>query len=188
MSEPGPCGGASVTFQPDRPSDVYAVNRSVSALAIEHTDCVFSHWTGDLAGSENRGAMLVSEDRWISAIFYPTVTAYCSPSDAGSDELAPQSSNNPKGRVPRACPWGNGNSPAGRQAKPVIKKRHEICPWVSTGSTAETEVDTSAEATKGYCFVTSEGGDASGSDRSITKAVDVQKTVTARSVGQSASH
>jgi len=43
-----------------------------------------------------------------------------------------ESSNNPKGRVPRACPWGNENSPVGRQAKLVIKKCHGLCPWVST--------------------------------------------------------
>ena len=35
-------------------------------------------------------------------------------------------SNNPKGRVPRACPWGNENSPVGRQAKLVIKKCHGL--------------------------------------------------------------
>ena len=35
-------------------------------------------------------------------------------------------SNNPKGRVPRACPWGNENSPVGRQAKLAIKKCHGL--------------------------------------------------------------
>jgi hypothetical protein len=30
------------------------------------------------------------------------------------------------------CPWGNENSPVGRQAKLVIKKCHGLCPWVST--------------------------------------------------------
>ena len=41
-------------------------------------------------------------------------------------ERARNTSNNPKGRVPRACPWGNENSPVGRQAKLVIKKCHGL--------------------------------------------------------------
>ena len=40
--------------------------------------------------------------------------------------VPPLSSNNPKGRVPRACPWGNENSPVGRQAKLAIKKCHGL--------------------------------------------------------------
>jgi len=41
-------------------------------------------------------------------------------------------SSNPKGRVPRACPWGNENSPVGHQAK--LACHQEVpwaCPWVS---------------------------------------------------------
>jgi folylpolyglutamate synthase/dihydropteroate synthase len=46
---------------------------------------------------------------------------------------ASRSSNNPEGRVPRACPWVNVKAPVGRRAKLVsciLVPRHK--PWVST--------------------------------------------------------
>ena len=88
-----PNGGGSVVFQPDQPADGYPVNQSTSVLATAQTGYVFSHWTGDLAGSDNPRTILVSDNKVISALFNPTVTVHCSPSEAGSVDLEPQSSN-----------------------------------------------------------------------------------------------
>jgi uncharacterized repeat protein (TIGR02543 family) len=89
-----PSGGGSVRFQSAQTSDGYAVNQSISVLAVAQTGYVFSRWMGDLAGSENPRTILVSEDKSITAIFNPTVTVYCSPSEAGSVALEPAQSIN----------------------------------------------------------------------------------------------
>ena len=39
---------------------------------------------------------------------------------------------NPKGRVPRACPWVNVKSPEGRRAKLEMEKVPLVYPWDST--------------------------------------------------------
>jgi hypothetical protein len=142
-----PTGGGSVLFQPDQPADGYPVNQSIAVLAATQSGYVFSRWTGDLAGSENPRTMLVSDNKAITAIFNPTVTVYCSPSEAGSVDLEPESPN---------------------------------------GYSAGTQVAISARATKGYRFSSWEG-DASGSDGSVTIAVNGPKTITARFVEQSPS-
>jgi uncharacterized repeat protein (TIGR02543 family) len=88
-----PNGAGSVRFQPAQPSGGYSVNQSVSVLSVAQTGYVFFRWMGDLAGSENPRTLLVGEDKSIIAIFNPTVTVYCSPSEGGAVALEPQSSN-----------------------------------------------------------------------------------------------
>lgn len=90
ISEPG--GGGSVRLYPAQPSDGYPVNQGVSASAEAQTGYIFSRWTGDLAGSESPRAILVNEDKSFTAIFNPTVTGYCSPSEGGSVLVGPESS------------------------------------------------------------------------------------------------
>jgi uncharacterized repeat protein (TIGR02543 family) len=89
-----PSGGGSVRLQPDQPSGGYLVNQTVSVFAVAEEGYVFSRWTGDLAGNGNPRTLLVGEDKSITAVFNPTVTTYCSPSEAGSVALEPAQSIN----------------------------------------------------------------------------------------------
>ena len=142
-----PSGGGSVRFQPNQPQSGYSVNQSVTVFAEAQTGYVFSHWTGDLLGNDNFRALLVSAEKSITAVFRPTITPYCSPYDAGSIALEPESSN---------------------------------------GYATGTEVTITAEAAKGYRFVSWQG-DISGSKKSVSIAVDAPMTITAVFDGQSPS-
>jgi Divergent InlB B-repeat domain len=88
-----PSGGGSIQFSDPQPAGGYQVNASITVRAVEQTGYVFSRWTGDLAGNQNPRTVLVSDNKAITAVFNPTVTAYCSPSEAGSITLQPESSN-----------------------------------------------------------------------------------------------
>jgi len=67
-----PSGYGSVMVDPEQPSDGYLVGQSVSVLATAQTaGYVFSHWTGDLAGSENPMTIHLSENVSITAVFTP---------------------------------------------------------------------------------------------------------------------
>jgi len=88
-----PSGGGSMKFSDPQPASGYAVNESISVMAVPQAGYVFSRWMGDLAGNENPRTLLVSEDKSITAVFNPTVTTYCSPSEAGSIAVEPQSAN-----------------------------------------------------------------------------------------------
>jgi uncharacterized repeat protein (TIGR02543 family) len=81
-----PSDGGSVRFMPDQPEGGFLVNQSVSLLPVARTGYVFSYWAGDLSGSANPSTLVVSENTNITAVFNPTVTVYCSPSDGGSVE------------------------------------------------------------------------------------------------------
>ena len=142
-----PSGGGSVRFQPNQPQSGYSVNQSVTVFAEAQTGYVFSHWTGDLLGNDNFRTLLVSAEKSITAVFRPTITPYCSPYDAGSIALEPESSN---------------------------------------GYATGTEVTITAEASKGYRFVSWQG-DISGSKKSVSIAVDAPMTITAVFDGQSPS-
>jgi uncharacterized repeat protein (TIGR02543 family) len=87
-----PSTGGSIQFSVAQPAGGYAVNESISVTAVAETGYVFRLWTGYLAGNENPRTLLVSENMSITAIFYPTVTVYCSPTDGGSVTLEPDSS------------------------------------------------------------------------------------------------
>jgi len=87
-----PEGGGSVEYQPSQPAGGYQVNESISVFANPHDGYVFSRWTGgDLAGTDNPRTVLVSKDMTITAIFYPTVTIYWSPSEGGTVSVEPES-------------------------------------------------------------------------------------------------
>jgi len=144
-SEPG--GGGSVALSKAQPSDGYLVSENVSVYAVAQTGYVFSRWTGDLAGTDNPRTIIVSENKSITAIFNPTVSVYCSPTEGGSVTLEPES---------------------------------------SSGYAAGTEVTVTAKDAKGYRFDAWEG-DASGSKKSMTIAVDGPLTITARFEEKSAS-
>jgi hypothetical protein len=88
-----PVGGGSVRLQPTQSGDGYLVNQNVSVFAAAQTGYVFSRWMGALAGSENPRTLHASENKSIIAIFNPTITVYCSPSEGGSVALEPESSN-----------------------------------------------------------------------------------------------
>jgi len=88
-----PEGGGSVEYQPSQPAGGYQVNESISVFANPQDGYVFSRWTGDLAGTDNLRTVLVSKDMTITAIFYPTVTVYWSPTEGGSVTLEPESSS-----------------------------------------------------------------------------------------------
>lgn len=93
-----PSGGGSIGLQPAQPSAGYGVNQSVRVWATPQKDYVFSHWTGDLIGSENPTTLLVGDNKVIRATFNPTLTVYCSPSKGGS--VAVQPAEPAKGYVP----------------------------------------------------------------------------------------
>ena len=57
-----PSSAGSVGLQPAQPAEGYAVNESVRVFATAESGYVFSHWVGDVAGSENPRTILVSED------------------------------------------------------------------------------------------------------------------------------
>ncbi|MBN2098338.1 MAG: hypothetical protein JW753_01950 [Dehalococcoidia bacterium] len=88
-----PSGGGSIEFSEAHPPGGYLVNDNVSVYAKAGTGYVFSHWTGDLAGTDNPRTVLVNDNRSIVAIFNPTVAVYCSPTIGGSVVLEPESSN-----------------------------------------------------------------------------------------------
>jgi len=88
-----PTGGGSVDFSVSQPTEGYVVNEAISVFANAQTGYVFSLWTGDLAGTDNPRTILVSENKSIIAIFNPTVSIYCSPTEGGSVTLEPESSS-----------------------------------------------------------------------------------------------
>lgn len=87
-----PTDGGSVRLQPTQPPGGYVVNQEVELYAAQ-AGYVFSHWVGDLGGKDNPSSIVVSENLAITAIFNPTVTIYCSPSEGGSVVLQPESSD-----------------------------------------------------------------------------------------------
>ncbi len=88
-----PSTGGSVTCQPGQTSEGFLINENITVTATPQTGYVFNRWAGDLAGTENPGTILVSDNKVIGAFFYPTVSVDCSPADAGSVEISPASSN-----------------------------------------------------------------------------------------------
>ena len=88
-----PTGGGSVDFLVSQPTEGYVVNETISVFANAQTGYVFGRWTGDLAGTDNPRTILVSENKSIIAIFNPTVTIYCSPTEGGSITLEPEPSS-----------------------------------------------------------------------------------------------
>jgi uncharacterized repeat protein (TIGR02543 family) len=88
-----PEGGGSVEYQPSQPAGGYQVNESISVFANPQDGYVFSRWTGDLAGTDNPRTILASENKSIMAVFDPTVTVYCSPTQGGSYVVDPESSS-----------------------------------------------------------------------------------------------
>ena len=91
-SQPNDAG--SVRFQPAQPSGGYSVNQKIRVLAVAQTGYVFSRWMGALSGGDNPGTLLVSNKESVTAIFNPTVTTYCSPSEGGTVALQPVQSSN----------------------------------------------------------------------------------------------
>ena len=89
-----PSGGGLVRLQPDRPAGGYPVNQSILVYAGAETGYVFSRWGGDLLGTENPRSLVVTDNKAITAIFNPTITVYCSPSEGGSVALEPAQSIN----------------------------------------------------------------------------------------------
>lgn len=87
-----PAGGGSVVLQPAPPADGYPINQTVTVSASAETGYIFARWSEDLGGTENPRTILVTDNKWISAVFNPTITANCSPSEGGSLEMKPQSS------------------------------------------------------------------------------------------------
>jgi uncharacterized repeat protein (TIGR02543 family) len=85
--------GGSVSLQPAQPAEGHRINESVSVFAVANPGYVFSRWSGAIAGSDNPRSIRVSEDKSITAIFNPTITIYCSPSQGGSVSLQPESPN-----------------------------------------------------------------------------------------------
>jgi uncharacterized repeat protein (TIGR02543 family) len=86
-----PIGVGSIQLSDPQPDGGYPINTRVTVQAVEKTGYVFVRWTGDLGGTENSRTVLMSEDKAITAMFNPTVTTYCTPSDAGSVSLSPES-------------------------------------------------------------------------------------------------
>jgi uncharacterized repeat protein (TIGR02543 family) len=88
-----PSGGGEVVLQPGQGPDGYEVNRTIYVSAQAHTGYVFVRWNGAILGRDNPRTLLVSENRSITAIFNPTVTAYSSPPGGGSIALTPANSS-----------------------------------------------------------------------------------------------
>jgi hypothetical protein len=87
-----PNGGGSVECLPAQPAGGYQVNESISVFADAQTGYVFSRWAGgDLAGTDNPRTVLISKGMTIIAIFNPTLSVYCSPTEGGSVILQPES-------------------------------------------------------------------------------------------------
>ena len=94
IAEPEPNGAGLVRFQPIQPAGGYPINQSISLYAVPQTGYVFSHWVGDLAGDQNPGSILLTSDKAITAVFNPTITVYCSPSEGGAVTLEPSQTGN----------------------------------------------------------------------------------------------
>lgn len=92
-SYPTPARSGSVVLQPAQPADGYLINQSVTVSASAETGYIFARWSEDLGGTQNPRTILVTNNKWISAVFNPTITASCSPSEGGSVEMDPQSSS-----------------------------------------------------------------------------------------------
>ena len=86
-----PEGGGSVRLEPGQPAEGYPINEYVTVLAVANSGYVFTWWSGALRGSENPRSIRLSEDRSITAIFNPTISVDCSPSQGGSVSLQPES-------------------------------------------------------------------------------------------------
>jgi uncharacterized repeat protein (TIGR02543 family) len=87
-----PSAGGSLTCQPGQTSQGFLINETITITATPQTGYVFNRWAGDLAGTQNPGSILVSDNKMVGAYFYPTVSVDCSPADAGSADLNPASS------------------------------------------------------------------------------------------------
>lgn len=90
VSNSDPISGGLVQLQPAQPTGGYPVNQSVSVRAAAQTGYAFSHWTGDLTGTESLKDLIVAEDKSFTAVFYPTVTIQRSPTEGGSVLLQPE--------------------------------------------------------------------------------------------------
>jgi uncharacterized repeat protein (TIGR02543 family) len=83
-----PDGGGRVTLDP--PEYGYNVATEVTLTAVANEGYVFSHWSGDLSGSENPTIILVNCDKEVTAHFTQitcTLTVNVSPSSGGDVEV-----------------------------------------------------------------------------------------------------
>ena len=83
----GTAPGGSIALQPAQYD--YLVNENVSVSAIPNTGYAFDHWTGDLFGKSPTVAMQIRGDKFISAIFNPTLTIQQSVVGGGEIEAVP---------------------------------------------------------------------------------------------------
>ena len=81
-----PTDGGSVTLDPSQPD--YSLNQTVSAVASPSEGYVFSHWSGDLSGTDSTASLLVDGNKSIAAVFNPTLTIQNAP-DSGTVEATP---------------------------------------------------------------------------------------------------
>jgi hypothetical protein len=84
-----PSNGGTVQLPPRPGSEGYQVNQSISVFARAHPGYVFAWWSGDLGGKENPRTLLINDNKSITAVFNPTVSVYCTPSEGGSIALTP---------------------------------------------------------------------------------------------------
>ncbi len=74
-------GNGNVVVTPNEAS--YACGQVVSLTAIPDVDWVFDGWSGDLAGTDNPGALVVDGPMQVSATFVPDLTAVDGPAGLG---------------------------------------------------------------------------------------------------------
>ncbi len=86
-----PSSGGTVTCQPTQPPGGFVINENITVTAVSQSGYVFNRWDGGLAGTENPESLLMSDNKLIGAFFYPTLTAECSPSQAGTVAIDPPS-------------------------------------------------------------------------------------------------
>jgi uncharacterized repeat protein (TIGR02543 family) len=86
-----PEGGGSVRLEPVQPTEGYPINETVTVIAVANPGYVFTRWSGALGGTENPRSIRLSQHKSVAAIFNPTVSVYCSPSEGGSVSLQPES-------------------------------------------------------------------------------------------------
>ena len=82
-------GGGSITLQPAQPSGGYPSSQEITVYASASEGYVFSHWSGDLSGTDSTASLLVDDNKSITAVFNPVLTIQNTPADTGKVEANP---------------------------------------------------------------------------------------------------
>lgn len=79
----------TVNLSPSQTPEGYLATTLVTLTASPAPGYAFSHWEGGLEGSDNPRDLVITDNRSVTAVFYPIVEVVCGPSNGGTVTLEP---------------------------------------------------------------------------------------------------